>query len=368
MNHAYCVHNYHGAVLAMEEINERGGLRIDDERYLMKSIFYDDRMTPDEALANVKRLVEVDKVRVLMGMTTSSNHFVFLKWLKEWREETGNDVIEVGSAFGAAGITEEYGGDLCFRQRATSKHQGLAFGRWIFETMGFKTAAVIMSKDEIGRDQMDGISVMAEKLGGEVVVKEWYTLGDLDIRAQLTRMFDAKPDIVVIGHHTSYMPEFAKQAVDVGFKEAGIPIFITGGATAEFLIEGMGAENAEGIYCQYTGGITYLLEKGAESALLFEKKIRERFGEEVGEGQMHGYDSAQILAYVLEKAGTTTDVGRIRKTLKELKADEIQDITVEKFEPFEGGFLYDHKGDAKSPVTITHMEKGKLVCVALVPP
>jgi len=363
MNHTYCVQNYHGAILAEEEINDAGGITIGGEKYLIRHIVYDDKLEPDAALANVKRLVEVDGVKFLMGMTASSSHFIFLEYLKE----TDADVLEIGSAFGASGISDLYGVDYCFRQRATSKLQGFAFGRWIFDTLGLNKAAVIMSRDEIGTDQMNGIKDMAEEYGGEVV-EEWYTLGDLVITPQLTTLFASNPDVLVIGHHTSYMAEFGKQALDIGFKEAGIPILLTGGSTAEFLIDGMGAEGAEGVYCQFTGGITYLLEEGDPRALEFSDKIRYRFGEEVGEGQMHGYDSVQIMAYALQKADTITDVDAVRQVLVELTTDEIQDLTIEYFEPWDGGLLYDYKGDAKAPVTITQVVNGKLTVVDLVSP
>jgi len=363
MNQSYCVQNYHGAVLAEEKINAAGGITIGGEKYLIRHIAYDDQMVADQALANVKRLVEVDGVKFLMGMSTSSNHLVFLSYLKE----SDADVLEIGSAFGASQISVLYGVQYCFRTRATSALQGYAFGHWIFETLGLKKAAVIMSNDEIGTDQMNGIKAVAAEYGGEVV-EAWYTLGDLVITPQLTTLLDSNPDILVIGHHTNYMAQFGKQAIDVGFKAAGIPIFLTGGMTAELLIAGIGAEGAEGIYCQFTSGIAFYLATEHPTALYFKSEIENRFGEEVGEGQVHGYDSVQIMAYALQKANTIDNVAAVRQVLVNMKVSDVANLCIEEFKPCDGGLLYDNKGDAKSPVTITQVENGKLVCIEAVWP
>src|SRR3954466_1473686 len=58
---------HQGATLAIDEINKAGGFQVGAKTYKMELISPDTRANPQEALIQVKQLLEQDKVRYVFG-------------------------------------------------------------------------------------------------------------------------------------------------------------------------------------------------------------------------------------------------------------------------------------------------------------
>ena len=58
---------YNGNQLAIKDINEAGGVQIGDTVYTLELVAYDTKSDPNEAIAGMQRMVEVDNVSAIMG-------------------------------------------------------------------------------------------------------------------------------------------------------------------------------------------------------------------------------------------------------------------------------------------------------------
>ena len=57
--------------LAVEKINESGGVKVGDKYYKLKIIYYDDKSSADESAKLVEKLISEDKVNFLLGPYSS---------------------------------------------------------------------------------------------------------------------------------------------------------------------------------------------------------------------------------------------------------------------------------------------------------
>lgn len=356
-------------MLAAEEINEAGGLEIGDDRYLIDVTMYDDRMILDEAVANVKRLITLDKVKYIFPPTPSSNGMAFMPWIEKHIEETGEDIVVMFDGEGATELTERWGGTIGFRERLTSYYEGAAEAGFLVDYIGAKTVGTIVSREEYGFSVQQGFRDAFEAAGGKIVSEQWYSYGDIDFRPQLTGIMDKNPDAILIGHHPEYCMDIANQAIDLGYKEAGIHITLVSSESEDLMRDTIGAERGEGITVGYASSYPYFLGKEDPLIVEFMEKIRLRFAEPIGDGHPCGYMAARILARAMEIADSV-DPTEVKKALRKLKVEDIEDFS--KICPClpvdEAGHIYDDKGQAVSAYCAMEFTGGELVPISLMLP
>jgi|GEM_PF-5307077 len=366
LNHAYCAECTQGALLAVEDINEEGGLSIGGEEYFFQYISYDGRLLTDESVANVRRLLEIDGVRHLVFLGPSSGTIAALDYIEGFIEETGEDVVLMASGSGATAICTEYGSSIVFRERPTGYECGMMHTRFVIEEYGPKIG-VLMSNDEHGVDEVRGINDAVEKYGGDLVSIEWYEYGETNVMSHLTKLIDLQPTTIIIGHHPTYTHDFVKQAYDLGAAEEGIHVHILGDLNKDQVTQIIGAERAEaaGLTGEIPSAYPYYLEEGVPAVVAFVEKVEQRFAVDVGGGHPCGYMAVRILAKAMEIAGTATDIAAIKSALREMKIEDIEDESWFKVNPLsaidEEGHVYNEIGQGSSQYTAVIFQGGEIV-------
>jgi len=134
--------------------------------------------------------------------------------------------------------------------------------------------------------------------GGQIVKEQKYSTGDKDFKPQLTSIKATKPDAIFIPGYYAEVALIGKQARLLGIK---VPMLGGDGWVSESLLKVAG--NAlDGSYfsCHFSADDT---EHPAVQE--FVKKFKAKYNEVPDDMAALGYDSAEILADAIKRAGTT---------------------------------------------------------------
>jgi branched-chain amino acid transport system substrate-binding protein len=191
-----------GAQLALKEIPEVLGQKIE-------LVVVDNKSDKVEAANAVTRLIELDKVNVIIGTYGSSLAMAG----GEVAEKAGIPVVGTSCTNPLVTLDKRYYFRACF----IDPFQGAGAAAYAYKTLGFKKAAVLT---DVANDYSVGLSSFFKqafvKLGGEVVSQMSYQSGDQDFTAQLTEIISKSPDIVFLPAYFAEGAIVLKQARELG--------------------------------------------------------------------------------------------------------------------------------------------------------
>jgi len=224
-----------GAVLAVKQINEAGGINGKQ----VKLIVEDGATDTTQGFEGVKKLVEVDGCKVIIGPMISPAVIAAGPYVAE------RGVVIVSPSATSPEITDQPWRQFVFRTCTSDILQGEAMTQLILEG-GYKKVATLVVDNTYGA----GIEqVVREKLAGqaEFISPIKYDLVKLDYLTELQVIRDGNPDVIVhVGYHDDAQIMY-KQALQLGLE------------SAQWIA-------AEGVYSEYT------LEM-AEAAEFMEKVV-----------------------------------------------------------------------------------------------
>ena len=241
----------------------------------------DDESEPAKAVDNASRLVNRDKVDVLVGTVHSGVQMGMVKVARE----SGVLSIIPNAGFGAAT------GQLCapniFRTSFTNWQTTYALGK-VMIAKGHKTAAWISWKYAAGEEMFGGFKEGYEKAGGKIVKELWLPFPNVEFQALLTEIAAAKPDAVACFFAGGGAVKFVKDYDAAGLK-ARIPLYGNG-----FLTDG--TLQAQGSSAQ---GILTTLHYADSLEFAKDKEFRLNYAKayklQPDVYAVQGYDAAQLL-------------------------------------------------------------------------
>lgn len=278
-----------GIQMAMDEINAKGGLNGRKLEYKV----CDDQCNPQMAASCAQKMVADPEIFAVIGHICSSC------------------TLAGGPIYDAGGLTAmtvnssnpkitEQGWKHMFRSTPTDAQQGGAMVSFAADQLGAKTIAMIYSNDDYGMGLADSAKAEMEKLGIKLVAEETFITGqDKDFSAQLTKIAQAKPDVLFDMGQYAEAGLVAKQRVAAGLGD--IPLVVPAAAQHQEFIE-LGGEGAEGAYI----AVFYNLTKDTPQNNELVKKVVDKYGEKPGEQVPWGYDGVYIFAQAI-LAGATKE-------------------------------------------------------------
>jgi branched-chain amino acid transport system substrate-binding protein len=220
---------------------------------------------PATAITKMRKLVESDKVHIVMGEVFAHIGYALAGKADEYQIPTIFPVIA------ADDLTQRKPSKWVVRLGWTSSQPSHPFGEYVAKTLGYKKIAVLGSDYAFGYEVVGGFQKTLEEHGGQIIQKLWAPLGTTDLApyiTQLKREADAAFVIVVAASAL----KFPTQYQDAGLK-AKLPVI--GGAviTDEAILPTFGDE-ALGIISplQYSAAIDTPANKR------FVAEYRKRFG------------------------------------------------------------------------------------------
>ncbi len=323
----YGVECKNGIDLAVEEINAAGGVN----GSLLEFICEDDEGDPAKSVSAYKKLVTRDRTRIVIGSLTSGCTIAITT------QAQAQKVIQIAPAATAVAVTDA--GNYVFRTCFIDPFQGKVGGKFAFDNLGTKKAAVLY---DIGNDYSVGLmeNFVDEftSLGGTIVAKESYSTGDKDFNAQLTKIKASNPDVVYLPDYYGTVALIAKQ-----LRAQGISTPIVGADGWDGLTENAGDEVLNGYYSNH-----YAEDSDSPSVKKFVKSFKAKYNKAPNSFAALGYDSIYMLKDAMLRAGTTTDTAKIREALEATNGDYVT-----------GHIVFDEKRNpVKSAVMIKLIKEG----------
>ena len=285
-------------------IQERGGsLGGLDIEY----IALDDESNPAKAPENASKLVQRDKVDVVIGTVHSG---VALGMTRVMRD---SGVLWINPAAG----TDEATGSLCapniFRTSFSNWQINYPLGK-VLKDKGHKTAVFITWKYAAGEQMLSGFKEGFEQQGGKLVKELFLPFPQVEFQSLLAEIASIKPDAVVAFFAGAGAAKFLKDYHAAGL-HGKIPLYGSGLLTEGVLEAVDGAAEGVETTLHYGDGLDIKKDKA------FRLNYAKAFKIQPDVYSVQGYDAGQLLAAGLESV--KGDIANRQGMIKAMEAARI---------------------------------------------
>jgi branched-chain amino acid transport system substrate-binding protein len=302
------------AQLAAEEINAKGGVK----GIKIEIVPYDFRTRAEDAVNAVRRMIEQDKVHVIIGANTSGINIatapiVNRAGVSQIATVATNPLVTVDES----GKVRPYSFRICF----TDPYQGKVLAFFAAREMGKKKAAILY---DVGSEYSQGLREFFiknfEQYGGQMVADLGFRGGvDVDFRAQLTEIRNSGADVLVLPNMGKEMALTIKQARELGMKDL---LIIGGDGYGEFMWE-IAGDAMEGTYW------VNHVAPGDPAMEPFFTAYEDKYKDECKEfvNGVLAYDAVHWVANAVERAGKA-DRKAIRDALESTSGVQLNHATL----------------------------------------
>ncbi len=353
-----------GIEMALDELNQTGGM----EGKRFKIVVEDDQSKPEEAATAVKKLINQDKVLMILGEVASSRTLAGAPICQDAKiplitpASTNPKVTQVG--------------DYIFRVCFIDPFQGEVMAKFARNTLKVSKAAILK---DIKNDYSVGLAQFFTEtftgLGGQVIAEESYAEGDIEFRAQLTSLKAKNPEVIFIPGYYTEIGLIARQARDLGIK---VPLIGGDGWDSPRLVE-IGGKALENTY--YSNH--YTPEDPRPEIQKFITEYKTRYNETPDAMAPLGYDAAKIAFDAIKRSGILQEQN-IKKAYKENpKASYLMEAIntpgnrqpirdalakTKDFPGVTGMITIDENRNAKKTAVVVKIEGGKVMFVETINP
>ena len=316
-----------GVQLVVDDVNAKGG--INGEKIVLK--IEDSRSDPKEANNAVAKVLEVDKIRILLGPARSGSVLASTPMVAKAKAvlmapvSTHPDVPKADQGV--------------FRTCPSDGAQG-AVGALFAKELGLKKLAVIYKNDDYGKGLADVFAAKAKELGMEVPLMVKFSPKDQDFRTQLTKVKAKKVDGLYIVANMQ-TPNIVKQTKLLRIKAT----LIGAEGTKDPQILKRAGKDMEGMWCTSP---PYWTESPDKATQKFVKAFNAKYpGKEPRMFAAMAYDGMLALVEAMKAKGS--DPMKIREGLLGLK--NLPGAT--------GAITMLSNGDVEKPFAVFQVENGK---------
>ncbi len=298
-----------GAVLAVEEVNKAGGIN----GRQIDLILVDDESSEQKAARVAQKLVDEDKVSIILGSIMSGNAAAAIPVVTK----AGVPMVVLGASTALTDPPAERKFIFAPNGPTISHARGQAH---YFKAKGWSKVGVIFDSSAFGQDGKKASETAAKETGLNVVGAESYNATDKDMTVQLTKLKAANPDVVVMWGYAPNMAQIVKTASDLKMSQ---PFFSTHLVASPEFVELAGpAANM----VHFTGVPLHAGEQLPDSdpikskVINFNKAFQAKYNKAADSGAGHGYDAMKVIVAALEKVGE--DPAKLRDTIEGFKTFE----------------------------------------------
>jgi len=224
-------------MMAAEEINAAGGLKIAGKQYKIKIIAYDTKYSVQASKPAAERMIFEDKVKFIVGGLSADT-----QGFQPVTEPNKVIVMPVGGA-----ILPDPKKPYTFRITGLVDAKYVGVFNFIAKNMPQLKAVSFINPDNPAGEQYSKFSRQAaEPLGFKVVGSEFISLGSSDLTPALTKILAKKPDILDLGATGggSDSALVIKQARELGYKGQMVAAV---GLQSKTVLEVVGQAGMEGV-------------------------------------------------------------------------------------------------------------------------
>jgi len=277
-----------GVRLAIRDVNLAGGIL----GRKLTCVYRDSGSMPTPAVDATMKLVKVDKVPYIIGGFSSG-----VTMAAAMGVTIPNKTVQIGQGTTSPLLSVMKDDDYFFRACMHDLYQGAAVAEMMWEE-GARKITIPYANNPYGLGIADATAQRFEELGGEVLAKVPHELGRPSYKAEISMAFAPKPDAVPMIVYPEDMIIMGKQAIAMGYGPDVIPWYGVDAWMAPEVVEGIGAENLEGLKGTASGVL-----KGP-SLETFREEYREEFGEFPPKPFIEpGYDAVVAFAVAVSRSG-----------------------------------------------------------------
>jgi len=328
-----------GVHLALDEINAKGGVLGQP----IKIYVEDDQSRPEEAVTAVQKLVNQEKVVAVIGEVASSRSLAAAPVCQKNRipmlspSSTNPKVTQVGT--------------YIFRACFIDPFQGSAMANYAMNKLGQRKLAILY---DVKNDYSVGLRQFfietVKKNGGEIVADESYGEGDIDFKAQLTKIRGQNPDGIYVPGYYTEVGLICRQARELGIN---VPLMGGDGWDSDKTFE-IGRDAVNG--CYFTNH--YSPDEDRPEVKTFVDAYKKKYNGKTPDAMaILGYDAMRLMADSIQRAGKTSGKA-IRDALAATK----------NFPGASGTITMDANRNAQKPIVILKIENDKTHFVGSVQP
>jgi branched-chain amino acid transport system substrate-binding protein len=277
-----------GAMLALEEINAKGGVKTPDGKVRKLELeVVDDQGKPDVGLNAIRRLASDNEVVAFMGPDFTG---ITLPSLLVGEEA---NMAQITSSIGAQ-ITAQ-GNKHILRGRSNDQMWMTALVDYIAKSMGAKSVGISYTNIELGRSGRDvAVKALADKYKMKPVVEVSHGFGDRDLTASAARIMQANPDVLINWGTQIEAALLVRSLRQLGWK--GTFAF----NAADDIFVNLAKEGAVGVI----GPQNWVWSKPDEATRKFVAAYEAKYGNKPSPHSIVYYDGVKMYADAIAKAGT----------------------------------------------------------------
>jgi branched-chain amino acid transport system substrate-binding protein len=328
-----------GYAIALEELNAGGGINGKP----IELLYYDDQSRPDQAVQGVNKLVDRDRVAVILGAYSSESTRAIVPAVTQKQvpllipTATADNVMETGSPW-------------VFRICAGSSSYAAATLDFLKTTAVPKRMVIVYENTNFGQSQADAMETAAKAEGFEVAGREAYQASTPDYKALLQRVKAKDPSIVYFASYLLDASTLMRQSAQVGLNPQVYASAGTGFAAAEFPTADKGA----GPYAEYTFSVSQWLPTAKwKGSTEFDAAFFKLTGTHPAYHAMQAHAALLTAAAAIEKAPDAAPAS-LRDAIKAINLPDT---------PF-GPIAFDERGQNRHPVLITQVLGGQYKIVS----
>jgi len=288
-----------GIKMWVHDINARGALL----GRKVELVHYDDGSDPERVGRLYQRLIEDDKVDLLIGPYSSDLTLV----ASEIAERHDFPMVAAGAA---SSRIWSRGYQNIFQVDAPAYEYMDLLIKSAKENAGLNRIALIYPAAEFSREVAEGVRAKAAEQGMEIVFDEEYPLDSTEFSDLVRRVRLSAPELVIGATYLNDSIAFVQEAKRQQLSPEAMA-FTVGPALPEFG-NALG-DDANGII----GVVSWMRSGRVPMAYDFSFRFKEQFGRNAGVHAAYGYGAAQVLEAGVRLAGSL-DKDAIRQQLRDM--------------------------------------------------
>ncbi|MBE0528592.1 MAG: ABC transporter substrate-binding protein, partial [Thermoleophilia bacterium] len=291
--------------MAVSEINAAGGVKVGGDVYMLDVVAYDDKANPTEGINSVRKLIDRDGVKHILGFCCSGPTSAVASFIAN-----EDALMLVGNAAERTITTQ--GAENLFRTRPPADYTGAAAGAFV-ASRGVKTVAVLGALEiSFYMQYVDSFKRIFEEKGGKVVAMESFSNKDRDMTPQLTKIKALNPDAILVPGYVEPASFVYRQAAELGMTMERYGF--TSGSEEQFL-KAVSSEQMEGVWDLRP--IELVIEEGSNGKAFYDHYTK-MYGTPPSPSAPYAYDQTYVLKDAMEKAGTVDDIHKLIAVIREL--------------------------------------------------
>ena len=339
-----------GYDLAINKINEKGGVKLGDKTYKLAIRYYDDESTPARGTELSERLIKQDGVKFILGPYSSGLTKAILPIVEKHK-------VPMVEGNGAARELFTKGYRYIFAVLSTSDQYltpaidlAAEHAAKLGKTPDTLKVALAMENDPFAQDVRAGVLDDAKRHGMQVVIDDQLPPELNDMSVTLTKVKALKPDVLVVSGHEKGALTAATQ---IDALKVNVPIVAMTHCDSAQLAEKLG-KAAEHVFCakQWHSSLAYkddLFGTAADFAKLF----RDTYDYETPYQAAQSAAAVEVFADAFSRA-QSLDLEKVREALASTE-----------IETFYGPVKFDAAGrNIAKPMVLTQVQGGEYVVVS----